>query len=77
MGIVCPSVRDHERGSQRRESLEVSRVVKKNWSGLLGSGLLIILAIASASCSGQTSNTAALPASETITRSITVYESPT
>ena len=77
MGFVDPSVSDLEGGSQRREKWEVSSVVKKKWSGMVFTVVLIVLALASAACSGQEPNEAALMESEVVTRNITVYESPT
>jgi hypothetical protein len=44
---------------------------------MLLAGVLIGLALASAACSGQEPNEAALMESGVETRSITVYESPT
>jgi hypothetical protein len=68
---------DLQEGEQYREGLEVTKVVRVNWSGVLLQGVLIVLALTAAACSGQVPNEAALMDSEVVTRSITVYESPT
>jgi hypothetical protein len=52
-------------------------MARKAWVRMLGAGVLIVLAIVSTSCSGQTTNAAAPPESEVVNRSIKVFESPT
>lgn len=52
-------------------------MTRKNWSGMLFTGVLIVLALVSAACSGQESNEVVPLDSEVVTRRITVYESPT
>jgi ABC-type glycerol-3-phosphate transport system substrate-binding protein len=52
-------------------------MARKNWVGMLGAGVLIVLAIVSAACSGNTSNAATSSDTEEVKRSIKVYESPT
>lgn len=52
-------------------------MARRNWFRMLGFGVLIVLAVISTACSGQTPNTADQPESEVVNRSIKVYESPT
>ena len=52
-------------------------MARKSWVGMLGAGVLIVLAFVSTACSGQTPNAAAQPDSEVVDRSIKVFESPT
>ena len=48
-----------------------------NWSGMVLTGVLTVLALVSTACSGQEPNEATSMDSEIVSRSITVYESPT
>jgi hypothetical protein len=52
-------------------------MTRKIWVGMLGAGVLIVLAFVSTACSGQTPSAAAPPDSEVVNRSIKVFENPT
>lgn len=52
-------------------------MARKTWVGMLGAGVLIVLAFVSSACSGQPPNAAVPPDSKVVNRSIKVYENPT
>ena len=62
--------------SQRRERWEVSRV-GRNTLVVMVAGVMMMLALVSAACSGGTLNEAPPPDSENAKVSIKVYENPT